>query len=218
MARALQGAFLASGEQTIHLSPEHRVIMGLVAEGSRVLDLGCGEGDLLQALQVIKGVRAEGIELSEACVQACVAAGLRNVHHGNLDEGLADYADHSVDYVILTNTVQVLHRPAFLLQEMARVGRHCIVGFPNFAHWQARWQLAVRGRMPMTARLPHAWYDSPNIHLTTLADFRDLCRRLRLGIVREIPLRTLPGNRCRVVRLFSNLLADEAVFLLQGEE
>src|SRR5512133_986890 len=95
----------------LHLAPEHRVIIDLIDEGSRVMDLGCGDGDLLKALKVLKHARAEGIELSEECIQACVAKGLFNVHHGDLDQGLADYADQSVDYVVLTNTIQVLHKP-----------------------------------------------------------------------------------------------------------
>src|SRR5271157_2501500 len=119
----------------VRLLPEHRVIMDLIAEGSRVLDLGCGEGDLLLALRVRKKVRPEGIELSEACIQSCVAKGLFSVQHGDLDEGLGDYPDKSIDDVILTNTIQVLQRPMVLIREMARVGKRCIVSFPNFAHW-----------------------------------------------------------------------------------
>src|SRR5271157_1709393 len=152
----------------VRLLPEHRVIMDLIAEGSRVLDLGCGDGDLLLALKIKKNVRAEGIELSEACIQACVAKGLFNVHHGDLDEGLADYPDKSVDYVISTNTIQVLHRPMVLIREMARVGKQCIVSFPNFGHWPARLQLALKGHMPKTPNLPYEWYETLNIHLTTI--------------------------------------------------
>ena len=200
----------------VRLLPEHRVIMDLVAEGSRVLDLGCGEGDLLLALKVRKRVRAEGIELSDACIQACVAKGLFNVHHGDLDEGLADYPDKSIDDVILTNTIQVLHRPLLLIREMARVGKRCIVSFPNFAHWSVRWQLFSRGRMPKTAKLPHEWYETLNIHLTTVVDFRDFCRKAGLNILQEIPLRTSrPGSR-GVVRFLPNLRADSAIFVLEA--
>ena len=138
----------------VRLTPEHKVIISLIEEGARVMDLGCGEGDLLLALKVLKKVRAEGVELSDACIQACVAKGLFSVHHGDLDEGLADYPDKSLDYVISTNTIQVLHRPLILLREMARVGKRCIVSFPNFAHWPVRWQLFWKGRMPKTERLP----------------------------------------------------------------
>jgi methionine biosynthesis protein MetW len=194
---------------------DFRHIVELVEPGSRVLDLGCGEGDLLLALQREKGVRAEGIELSEECIQTCVARGLTNVHHGDLDEGLGDHEDKSVDYVLLTNTLQVLHRPAQLLREMARVGRRCLITLPNFAHWSARVQLGLRGRMPKTPRLPYEWYDTPNIHLTTLCDFRDLCRKLGLRVEREIPLAGGAGERTRVVRFLPNLRADAVIFLVQ---
>jgi methionine biosynthesis protein MetW len=200
------------------LTPEHRLIIGLIPEGSRVMDLGCGQGDLLLALKVMKNVRAEGIELSDACIQACVAKGLFNVHHGDLDEGLADYPDKSIDYVILTNTIQVLHRPMFLIREMARVGKRCLVSFPNFAHWPVRWQHFFGGRMPKTAKLPYEWYETLNIHLTTIVDFRDFCRKAGLTVLQEIPLRTSPPGRCAVVRFLPNLRADSAIFVLEEGE
>lgn len=200
----------------VRLLPEHRVIMDLIAEGSRVLDLGCGEGDLLLALKVLKKVRAEGIELSEACIQSCVAKGLFSVHHGDLDEGLADYPDQSVDDVILTNTIQVLHRPLQLLHEMARVGKRCIVSFPNFAFWQVRWQLGFRGHMPKTGKLPHEWYETQNIHLTTILDFRQFCRKAELNVLQEIPLHTSGSERPGVVRFLPNLRADAAIFVLES--
>ena len=207
----LNGAGVVSG-----LLPEHRIIIDLIAEGSRVLDLGCGEGNLLLALKQTKKVRAEGIELSEACIQACVAKGLFSVHHGNLDEGLADYPDKSIDDVILTNTIQVLHRPLLLIREMARVGKRCIVSFPNFAHWPVRWQLFSQGRMPKTGKLPHEWYETTNIHLTTIRDFRDFCRKAELKILQEIPLRTSSPGRRSEVRFLANLRADSAIFVLEG--
>ena len=196
---------------------DYRFIVDLIEPGSRVLDLGCGEGDLLLALVREQQVRAEGIELSEECIQACVAQGLTNVHHGNLDEGLSDLEDKSVDYVLLTNTLQVLHRPLFLLREMARVGKQCVIVLPNFAHWLARLQLGLLGRMPKTRRLPYEWYDTPNIHLTTISDFRDLCRHAGLRVQREIPLAASGVEKCRIVRLLPNLRADAAIFLLEEE-
>ena len=197
------------------LTAEHRLIIKLIDEGSRALDLGCGEGDLLKALEVLKKVRGEGIELSEACIQACVAKGLMNVHHGDLDEGLADYPDKSVDYVISTNTIQVLHQPMTLIREMARVGKKCIVSFPNFAHWPVRLQLFFKGHMPKTPKLPSEWYESQNIHLTTILDFRNFCRKAEMRILREIPLRTSADGRHKNISLFPNLRADTAVFLLE---
>ena len=199
----------------VHLAPEHKLIIGLVEEGSRVMDLGCGGGDLLKALKVLKNVRAEGIELSEEYIQACVAKGLFNIHHGDLDEGLADYADKSVDYVVLTNTIQVLHRPLFLIKEMARVGKKCIISFPNFGHWSIRFQLLLKGRMPKSPRLPYEWYDTPNIHLTTIADFHDFCRIAGLKILKEILLCTTGEGQSKVVRFLPNLFADAAIFMVE---
>jgi methionine biosynthesis protein MetW len=199
----------------VQLVPEHKLLIGLIEKGSHVLDLGCGEGDLLLALKVLKGVRAEGIELSEACIQACVAKGLFSVNQGDLDEGLADYPDKSVDYVISTNTIQVLHRPRVLIREMARVGKRCIVSFPNFAHWQVRLQLILRGRMPKTGKLPYEWHETLNIHLTTINDFRSFCHDAGLKILREIPFRTSASGKCTEVRLLPNLRADAAIFILE---
>ena len=193
-----------------------RFIIDLIEPGSSVLDLGCGNGDLLAALIEQRGVKAQGIELSERCIQACVARGLYNVVHGDLDQGLADYADGSVDYVILTNTLQVLHRPLPLIKEVARVGRKCLISLPNFAHWSARAQLFFGGRMPRTARLPYEWYDTPNIHLTTLKDFRDFCRAAELRLLDEIPLRTDRRGACHRVGLLADLRADAAIFVVEA--
>lgn len=208
---------LPEAGSVVRLTPEHKVILTLVEPGSRVLDLGCGEGDLLLALQALKGVRAEGIELSDACIQACVARGLFSVQHGDLDEGLANYPNKSVDYVISTNTIQVLHKPMVLIREMARVGKRCIVSFPNFAHWRVRWQLGLKGRMPKTLKLPHEWYETLNIHLTTVHDFREFCGRAGLNVLREIPLRTSAGAMYTEVNFLPNLRADAAVFVLEAK-
>jgi methionine biosynthesis protein MetW len=190
-------------------------IVNLVEPGSSVLDLGCGEGELLEVLVRDRQVRGQGLELAEECIQACVARGLTNIVHGDLDAGLADFADKSVDLVILTNTLQVLHRPLALIREMARVGRRCLISIPNFAHWSARLQLALGGRMPKNARLPYEWYDTPNIHLTTLKDFRDLCRVAGLSVLREVPLATGRDGQVREVKWWPNLLADAAIFLVE---
>ena len=204
-----------ANDTVINLAPEHKIIIDLVEEGSRVMDLGCGKGDLLKALKDAKQVRAEGIDLDEEAIQACVAKGLFNVHHGNLDEGLADYADKSCDYVILTNTIQVLHRPMFLIKEMARVGKKCIISLPNFGHWWVRSQLMLRGRMPKSPRLPYEWYDTPNIHLATVIDFRDFCKAADLRILKEIALRTTGEGKCRIVHFLPNFMADAAIYVVQ---
>jgi len=198
------------------LPTEYKYILELVDEESKVLDLGCGNGNLLKALQTEKRCRAQGIELSEECIRVCVGKGLF-VYHGDLDEGLADFNDQSVDYVISANTLQVLHRPANLLREMARVGKRCIVSMPNFAHWSVRYQLSLMGRMPKTPRIPYEWHNTPNIHHTTIPDFRDLCSSIGLRIVRQIPLRTRDDGTCGRVRFLPNLLADYMVFLIERE-
>ncbi|OFX14412.1 MAG: methionine biosynthesis protein MetW [Armatimonadetes bacterium RBG_16_58_9] len=197
------------------MRPEFDYIINLVEPGSRVLDLGCGEGDLLKALQKRKRARVQGIELSDTAIQACMAKGLF-VYHGDLNEGLADFNDESVDYVILTSTIQVLYRPDFLIKEAARVGKKCIISVPNFGYWRVRFQLMFRGVMPVTSRLPYDWYDSPNIHLTTIRDFRRFCREHNLEILNEID--TVIGERCcRRVRALPNFFADYGIFLLRRQ-
>jgi len=195
---------------------EFEYIVDLVKPGSKVLDLGCGEGQLLKALQQRKRARVQGIELSDTAIQQCVASGLF-VYHGDLDEGLADFNDQSVDYVILTNTIQVLHRPDFLIKEAARVGRKCIVSIPNFGFWRNRIQLMFLGMMPKTKSLPYEWYDTPNIHLTTIKDFRRFCRSHGLQIIKEHDL-VVGESACKRVRAFPNLFANHAIFVISRGE
>jgi methionine biosynthesis protein MetW len=195
------------------LRPEFNYIVDLVKPGSSVLDLGCGEGQLMKALQNRKRARVQGIELSDVAVQACVEKGLF-VYHGDLDEGLADFNDHSVDYVILTSTIQVLQRPDLLIVEAARVGRKCIISVPNFGFWRVRFQLMFHGVMPKTPRLPYEWYDTPNIHLTTIADFRRFCREHSLRVLGETDL-VIGEHTCKRVRAIPNLLADYGIFVLE---
>lgn len=192
-----------TGRVDLHL------ICQLVEERSTVLDLGCGDGELMELLMQEKQARARGVEISEEGIYHCISRGL-SVHHGNLDEGLEDYPDGSFDYVILSQTLQAVHKPRLVLQEMLRVGRLGIVTFPNFAHWQVRLQLALRGRMPKTGDLPYEWYDTPNIHLTTIADFLSLCRSDGITVVKTIYL----SGRGRV-SLLPNLLAETGIFLVK---
>ena len=189
---------------------DYKLIEGLVPRGATVLDLACGDGELLDELIAEKQVRGSGVEISQEAVEACIGRGL-SVFHGDLDAGLADYPALSHDVVILSMSLQQLRRPRMIVREMVRVGRLAIVSFPNFAHWVPRLQLLIGGRMPVSRDLPHQWWDTPNIHLCTVRDFRALCREEGLCIEHELYLRGVdkpPPER----PLAPNLTARIAIF------
>ena len=180
-------------------------IAQLVPQGSRVLDLGCGDGELLARLQATRGCTGYGIEIDDANVLACVRRGV-DVIQLNLDEGLAIFADASFDVVLQIDTLQHLRNAETMLRETVRIGRIGIVAFPNFGHWPNRLSV-LRGRMPVTRRLPYQWYDTPNIRVGTHADFELLALRNGLKIQDSFGL-----HEGRVVRSLPNLLASTAVF------
>lgn len=177
--------------------------------GARVLDVGCGDGALLARLVTEKNVKGTGIELDEANVRRAIQRGL-SVHHGDAEEGLEHYADDGFDLVICSLTIQELGRPQRLLREAFRVGRQLIVSFPNFGHWTARWQLGVLGRAPSTPSLPYTWYETPNRHYLTIADWEAFCEQERWTIVDRAFV-----AHGRLVRLWPNLRAEAAMYLLQ---
>ncbi len=195
-----------------------RVDLGMIAEmvtpGSRVLDVGCGEGALIAWLGRHKNVDGRGIELSMAGVAAAVAQGM-SVIQGDADTDLADYPDGAFDYVILSQTLQATYEPRAVLNNMLRIGRHAIVSFPNFGHWRIRYDLLVKGRMPMTDSLSYQWYETPNIHFCTILDFLILCRELGIRVERSIAL-DRQGNVLPAFggRWLSNLFAEQGLFLL----
>lgn len=195
----------------IALRPDLRVVAGLVPAGTRVLDLGCGDGELLEYLKIDKSVQGRGIERSEAGVLACVRRGL-SVRQGNLQEGLADYPDKNFDVVILSQTLQFLNDPMMILGEMLRVGRLAVVSFPNWGFWRARWQLLVGGRFPPAPDYPQAWHDIPRQQAFTIADFTAFCRANGIEARQAI---YLSGER-RVAQ-WPNLLARTAVFALEKQ-
>lgn len=161
---------------------DYRMIEEYVEPGSRVLDLGCGDGTLLQDLIERKGVQGCGIDADVEQVRQCIARGVP-VFHGDLLEGMAMYSDGHFDCVVLSQTLQQTMQPRRVVDEMMRVGRRGIISFPNFAHWSVRLHLLLRGTMPVTRVLPYSWHDTPNIHLLTIRDFRRLCERLDLKVV-----------------------------------
>jgi len=185
---------------------DYAIIGDIVEPGARVLDLGCGEGELLEWLAQNKGVEARGVEISGAKVQRAIARGV-SVYQGDIDQGLADYPDQAFDYVILSQTLQETHRPRKVLHEMLRVGRRAIVAFPNFGHWRVRLSMLVSGGAPRTKLFPYEWYESPNIHFLTVLDFEALAAVEGLVVERRY---FLAGRR--KVTLLPNLLAEVAVF------
>lgn len=185
------------------------IISDIVPPRSRVLDLGCGEGELLAWLVENKAVDARGVELSGEKARRAIARGV-SVYHGDIEEALSDYPDQAFDYVILSQTLQETVRPSKVLNDMLRVGRRAIVAFPNFGHWSVRWSLLRTGRAPKTKLFPHEWYTSPNIHILTVHDFEALATEQKLAVERRY---FLTGHR--EISYLPNLLAEVAVFLVR---
>ena len=189
---------------------DQTIISDWVKAGASVLDLGCGDGELLTRLIQEKQVRAQGIELSEQAIHQCVARGV-SVFQEDIDAGLAEYGDKSFDYVILNQTFQQVKKPDFVLHEALRVGKQSIVGFPNFVHFRARFQIFFHGKVPVTSSLPFEWYDTPNLHFLGIADFREYCKKRQIRIEQA---EYVAGKRR--VRFLPNLFADIGLFLLSG--
>lgn len=193
------------------LRPDLAIISKWIEPGSRVLDLGCGDGTLLDHLKRERDVDGYGLEIAPDNIVTCIQRGV-SVIQSDLDAGLTDYFDdNSFDYVVMTQTIQAVHYPSRLLSEMLRVGREGIVTFPNFGHWSSRLQLALGGRMPLSRALPNEWYDTPNIHLCTLKDFESLCHRLDINILQRNVVDT--AHRSNIgMKLLPNLLGEIALY------
>jgi methionine biosynthesis protein MetW len=193
---------------------DHLLIAEMVAQDSRVLDVGCGDGELLQLLADTKQVDGRGIEVSRERVNACVARGL-SVIQGDADRDLDDYPDGAFDYAILSLTIQATRHPKTVLEHLLRIGRRAIVSFPNFGHWRVRGQLLATGRMPVNEHLPDAWYVSPNAHLCTIKDFADLCRVVDARVERAVAFNSWGQQLGTWIPLtVHNMLGEKAVFML----
>lgn len=190
---------------------DYTIITDLVAANTRVLDLGCGNGDLLALLRDRKQTRGMGIELDEKAIYACVEKGL-TVVHGDIDHELADYADKRFDYVILYESLQQVLHPEKVILEALRVGKKVIVGIPNFCHIFARYQVCFRGKVPVTKELPYQWYDTPNLRFLSIKDFRIFCKKRRITIEKELAL-----SRNSHIRFFPNVFAHVGIFELSKE-
>ncbi|HUT19459.1 MAG TPA: methionine biosynthesis protein MetW [Anaerolineae bacterium] len=193
---------------------DYALIQALVPHSSRVLDLGCGDGQLLAELAANKGCEGRGIEINDQAVLACIQRGVA-VYHGDMLEGMRYYRDDSFDVVILSQTLQQASDPVRVIVEMLRVGDTAIISFPNFGYWEVRLQLLLRGRMPKNDLLPYEWYDTPNVHLCTVTDFRELCEAQGLRRMREIFL--VPPSR-QIGALGANWRAGLAIFQIARKQ
>jgi len=195
--------------KNIHL--DHRIIYSIIEPASRVLDLGCGEGDLLYPLVRDKQVRAQGIELDDKAIQECVKKGL-SVFQDDIENSLREYPDRSFDYVILNQSMQEVKKVDLVIQEAMRIGNKVIVGFPNFAYIKSRLMLFFRGRSPITGSLPYLWFDTPNVRFLSITDFKNFCEEKNIRIVEAHYL----GEK-EIVYLWPNLLALNAIFVLKNK-
>jgi len=187
---------------------DHKAILDMVEVDSSVLDLGCGDGDLLELLTMKKNVRGQGIEIDEQAIYRCVAKGL-SVLHGDIDTGLSEYKDKAFDYVILNQSLQQLKHVETVLFDALRVGKKVIVGFPNFAYCRARLRLFFRGRVPITASLPYTWYETPNLHFLSTLDFLDYCREKKVKVERKVYLAA-----DKRIQILPNFFANIGIFLI----
>jgi len=194
------------------------LIESFIRDKSRILDIGCGEGDLIQQLEKNLSAKVQGIEKNQELALKAIARGL-SVTHGDAEKDLSQYSNQSFDYVILSQTLQAMVEPKKILKELLRVGSRAIVSFPNFGHWKIRLQLLLKGKMPITEGLPYSWYDTPNIHFFTLKDFQNLCNEMNIVIENSIGL-TNKGKQFPIYGSLipANIITSEAIFLLSYKD
>ena len=185
---------------------DHKIIGDMIDVGTKVLDMGCGDGDLLEYLVLRKEVRGSGVEISEKAIYKCVEKGL-SVSHGDIDSGLKEYPDEMFDYIIFNQTMQQVYRPKEAINEALRIGKKVIIGFPNFCYFKARLQIFFTGHVPVTPSLPYSWYDTPNLHFLSIKDFRDFCSEQNIRIEKSVFL-----SENGVIKFMPNVFALNAIF------
>ena len=195
------------------LKPNYEIVSQLIEPNSSVLDLGCGDGTLLKNLVDTKNVKGLGIEINQDLVVKSLEKGLQIIQD-NIDEGLKDFEDNQWDYIILNQTLQSTQKPDFVIEEMLRIGKNIIVSFPNFAYWRVRFDLFFNGKMPKSDFLPFEWYNTPNIHLLTINDFFDFCKKRDIKIEKAIYC-TKGRKKKSIFRTTANFFSEEAIFLIR---
>jgi methionine biosynthesis protein MetW len=196
------------------LRPDLQHIADMIAPNTRVLDIGCGDGALLEYLVHSKQCDGRGVELSQAGVHACVSHGL-SVIQGDADTDLEHYPDQAFDYIVLSQTLQAMRQPRAVLSHLVRIARHAIVSITNYGYWRTRLSLVIQGRMPVVGDAGHRWYDSPNIHLCTTRDFLDLCKELDLAVERGLSIdRRGSARPVTMIDRLTNLRDEQGVFML----
>lgn len=194
---------------------DHLIIKNMITPKARVLDIGCGDGALLELLRESKDIDGRGIEISQRNVNQSVAKGL-SVIQGDADQDLSNYPNASFDYAILSLTIQATRNPRTVLEQLLRIADHAIVSFPNFGHWLIRWQILAFGRMPVTDKLPEQWYETPNIHFCSIKDFVTLCKDINARVEKSVAIKdngkVLDGGTPLFLK---NLLGREAIFMLR---
>ncbi len=203
---------MTNSQDSLHLN--YSVITENIEPNSKVLDLGCGEGDLLKMLIEKKHCTGSGIEINQNNVIKSIQKGL-SIVQGDIDEGLKEFQENEYDYVLLNQTLQSTEKPDFVIEEMLRVGKKVVVSFPNFGYWRVRFYLFFKGRMPKSKMLPFAWYDTPNIHLLTVNDFFDFCKERKIEIQKSVYIKRGKISKNPLTKFLTNLLCEEALFIIK---
>lgn len=199
--------------KTKGLRLNYNIITELIDKEAKILDLGCGDGSLLKQLIDEKNVHGIGVEIDQNLAISAIEKGL-SIIQGNIDEGLKEFTDKEYDWVILNQTVQSTDKPDYVIEEMLRVGKKVVVSFPNFAYWKVRFYLFFKGKMPKSKILPFEWFNTPNIHLLTINDFYEFCKKRNINILQSVYMTRAKVRRGMLIRAISNFFTEEVIFVI----